>query len=55
MGQLLDEEFIKQEQNNSKIDFGQEYGCAFTTSLTSVFNEDDVRYVEAPINTYDDL
>ena len=55
MGQLLDEEFIEQEQRNTKIDFGQEYDCKFTTSLTAVFSEDDVRYVEAKINNYDDL
>ena len=55
MGQLLDEEFIEQEQRNTKIDFGQEYDCKFTTSLTAVFSEDDVRYVDSPINTYDDL
>jgi len=55
MGQLLDEDFIEKERNNTKIDFEQEYGCAFTTSLTSVFNEDDVRYVEAEIETYEDL
>jgi hypothetical protein len=55
MGQLLDEEFIEQEQRNTKIDFGQEYDCKFTTSLTAVFSEDDVRYVDSPINNYDDL
>jgi len=55
MGQLLDEEFIALERNNKKIDFEQEYGCKFTTSLTSVFNEEDVRFVEATVNDYSDL
>ncbi len=55
MGKLLDETTIKAEMVNPKIDFQQEYCCKFTTSLTSVFKEEDVEFVEQKINTYDDL
>ena len=55
MGKLLDEEFIEKERVNPKIDFQQEYCCKFTTSLSSVFREEDVNYVPKTIDTYDDL
>lgn len=55
MGKLLDEPTIEAEKKNSKIDFEQEYCCKFTTSLTSVFKEEDVRFEQKAINTYDDL
>ena len=55
MGKLLDEATIEAEMVNPKIDFQQEYCCKFTTSLTSVFKEEDVEFVEQPINTYEDL
>lgn len=55
MGKLLNEKFIENEKKNPKIDFEQEYCCKFTTSLTSVFKEEDVRYEPKTINTYDDL
>jgi hypothetical protein len=55
MGKLLDEAFIESEKNNIHIDFEQEYCCKFTTSLSSVFKEEDVKYVPKKINSYDDL
>ena len=55
IGKLLDKEFIEEERKNPKIDFDQEYCCKFTTSLTSVFEEEDIRYVPKTIDTYDDL
>ena len=55
MGQLLDEKTVLAERNNPKIDFEQEYNCAFTTSLSAAFKEDEVRYTVKDINTYDDL
>lgn len=55
MGKLLDEAFIESEKKNIHIDFEQEYCCKFTTSLSSVFKEEDVKYVPKKINTYDDL
>ena len=55
MGQLLDEETVLAEKNNSKIDFEQEYNCAFTTSLSAAFKEDEVKYTVKDINTYDDI
>jgi hypothetical protein len=55
MGQLLDEETVINERNNSKIDFEQEYNCKFTTSLSAAFKEDEVIYTAESINTYDDL
>ncbi len=55
MGKLLDEEFIANERKNPKIDFDQEYGCEFTTSLTSAFKEDEVNFVPKEINDYSDI
>lgn len=55
MGKLLDEATIQNEMRNKKIDFEQEYCCKFTTSLTSVFKEEDIRYEPKTIDTYDDL
>lgn len=55
MGKLLDENFVEQEKHNTKIDFEQEYCCKFTTSLSSVFKEEDVKFIPQEINTYDDL
>ena len=55
MGQLLDEETVLAEKNNSKIDFEQEYNCKFTTSLSAAFKEDEVKYTVKDINTYDDI
>ena len=55
MGKLLDETTVENEKKNKKIDFEQEYCCKFTTSLTSVFNEEDVVYEPKEISTYEDL
>ena len=55
LGKLLSNKFIEAEKKNPKIDFDQEYGCKFTTSLTSAFKEDEVNYVPKPINNYDDI
>ena len=55
MGKLLDEETIKNEMKNPTIDFEQEFCCKFTTSLSGVFKEEDVRYEPKQINNYDDL
>jgi len=55
MGKLLDEQTKENEKKNKKIDLEQEYCCKFTTSLTSAFKEEDVRYVQADIDNYDDL
>ena len=55
MGKLLDEKTIMAEMRNKKIDFEQEYCCKFTTSLTSAFKEDDVRFVPKDIDNYSDL
>jgi len=55
MGKLLDEPTIEAERKNPFIDFDQEYCCKFTTSLTSVFDEEDVRYTPKAINNYDNL
>jgi hypothetical protein len=55
MGKLLDEDFIEKERHNTKIDFEQEYNCKFTTSLSSVFKEEDIRFEPKKINNYDDL
>jgi len=55
LGQLLDEDFIKAEQANPRIDFQQEYGCKFTTSLSAAFKEDEIIFEEKEINMYEDL
>jgi hypothetical protein len=55
MGKLLDEKTVLEEKANPKIDFQQEYNCAFTTSLSAAFSEDEVIYTQKEINTYDDL
>jgi len=55
MGKLLDEKTVNNEKRNKKIDFEQEYCCKFTTSLSGVFKEEDVRYEAKVIDTYDDL
>lgn len=55
MGKLLDETTVENEKRNKKIDFEQEYCCKFTTSLSGVFREEDVRYEPKQIETYDDL
>ena len=55
MGKLLDIPTIEAEKVNPKIDFEQEYCCKFTTSLTSVFTDKDVRFEYKAINNYDDL
>jgi len=55
MGKLLDEKTLEAEKNNPFIDFEQEYCCKFTTSLSSAFNEEDVRYERKEIDNYDDL
>lgn len=55
MGKLLDEATIENEKKNPMIDFEQEFNCRFTTSLTSVFKEEDVIYVPKDINRYDNL
>ena len=55
IGQLLDEETVLAERNNTKIDFEQEYNCAFTTSLSAAFKENEVKYEQKEINNYDDL
>jgi len=55
LGKLISPEFIESERKNSTIDFEQEYCSSFTSSLTSVFKEEDVRYTEKEIDNYDDL
>ena len=55
MGKLLDKDFIINEKKNPRIDFDQEYGGKFTTSLSAAFKEDEIIYEEQPINMYDDL
>ena len=55
LGKLISKEFIESEKKNPTIDFEQEYCSAFTSSLNSVFKEEDVRFVEKEINRYDDL
>ena len=55
LGKLISPEFIESEKKNPTIDFEQEYCSTFTTSLTSAFKEDDVRYVEKEIDNYEDL
>ena len=55
LGKLLDDDFIKAEKKNPRIDFDQEYGCKFTTSLSAAFKEDEIIFEEKPINMYDDL
>jgi hypothetical protein len=55
MGKLLDTKTVLAEKANPKIDFQQEYNCAFTTSLSAAFSEDEVIYTQKDINTYDDL
>lgn len=55
MGKLLDVSTIEAEKINPMIDFEQEFNCRFTTSLTSVFKEEDVNYVPKDINRYDNL
>ena len=55
MGKLLDEKTVLAEKANPKIDFQQEYNCAFTTSLSAAFSEDEVIYTQKDINTYDDI
>jgi len=52
---LISKEFIESEKKNPTIDFEQEYCSAFTSSLTAVFKEEDVRFFEKEINRYDDL
>jgi len=55
MGKLLDEDFINNEKKNPRIDFDQEYGGKFTTSLSAAFKEDEIIYEDTPINMYEDL
>ena len=55
LGKLISPEFIESEKKNPTIDFEQEYCSAFTSSLTAVFKEEDVRYVEKEIDNYEDL
>lgn len=55
LDKLISKEFIESEKHNPKIDFEQEYCCKFTTSLSSVFKEEDIRYTPKEINRYDDL
>ena len=55
MGKLFDEDFIEIEKKNPRIDFEQEYGTKFTTSLSAAFKEEEIIYEEQPINMYDDL
>ena len=55
MGKLLDEDFIEKEKINPRIDFDQEYGTKFTTSLSAAFKEDEIIYEDTPINMYEDL
>jgi len=51
----LDEDFIEKEKINPRIDFDQEYGTKFTTSLSAAFKEDEIIYEDTPINMYEDL
>jgi len=55
MGKLLDEDFIEKEKMNPRIDFDQEYGGKFTTSLSAAFKEDEIIFEDTPINMYEDL
>ena len=55
MGKLLDIDFIEKEKLNPRIDFDQEYGGKFTTSLSAAFKEDEIIFEDKPINMYDDL
>jgi hypothetical protein len=55
LGKLLDDDFIKAEKKNPRIDFLQEYGCRFTTSLSAAFKEDEIIFEEKQINMYEDL
>jgi len=55
MGKLLDEDFINNEKKNPRIDFDQEYGGKFTTSLSAAFKEDEIMFEDTPINMYEDL
>ena len=55
IGKLLDTEFIEKEKKNPRIDFDQEYGGKFTTSLSAAFKEDEIMFEDAPINMYEDL
>ncbi len=55
IGKLLDTEFIEKEKKNPRIDFFQEYGGKFTTSLSAAFKEDEIMFEDAPINMYEDL
>jgi len=55
MGKLLDEDFIEKEKKNPRIDFDQEYGGKFTTSLSAAFKEDEIIFEDTPINMYEDL
>lgn len=43
---VLSEKFIKEEMQNERIDFDQEYGCKFTSSRTAAFTEDDLNYLD---------
>ena len=51
----IDDDFIKIERANPRIDFEQEYGTKFTTSLSAAFKEDEIIYEDTPINMYEDL
>jgi len=55
LGKLISPEFIELEKKNKTIDFEQEYCSVFTSSLSAVFKEEDVRYVEKEIDNYEDL
>ena len=55
MGKLLDKNFIENEKKNPRIDFDQEYGGKFTTSLSAAFKEDEIMFEDTPINMYEDL
>ena len=55
MGKLLDKNFIEKEKLNPRIDFDQEYGARFTTSLSAAFKEDEIMFEDTPINMYEDL
>jgi len=55
LGKLISKEFIESEKNNHTIDFEQEYCSAFTSSLTAVFKEEDIRYTEKEIDNYENL
>lgn len=43
---ILSDKFIKEERQNVRIDFEQEYNCKFTSSRTAAFTEDDLNYLD---------